>query len=118
MERFLTRKVVDKTAEEIKASKQRSYAAVLDIQKALEKGTGGFNLSLWISCAVFILFAPKGAYETSYSWDDSLVTDRKAEFAEKFQLVQGEILGADEFRAWYTGEEIKNRSPKSSAEPS
>ena len=45
--------------------------------------------------------------QTSYSWDDSLVTDRKAEFAEKFQLVQGEILGADEFREWYTGEDIE-----------
>ncbi len=62
---------------------------------------------LWISCAVFILLRRKVRMKRLYSWDDSLVTDRKAEFAEKFQLVQGEILGADEFRAWYTGEEIK-----------
>ena len=59
-----------------------------------------------VMCSIYSL-APKGEYETSYSWDDSLVTDRKAEFAEKFQLVQGEILGADEFRAWYTGEKLE-----------
>lgn len=98
--------VVDKTAEEIKASKQRSYAAVLDIQKALENALEDLIYAMDVMCSIYSL-APKGEYETSYSWDDSLVTDRKAEFAEKFQLVQGEILGADEFRAWYTGEEIK-----------
>jgi len=98
--------VVDKTAEEIKASKQRSYASVLDIQKALEGALEDLIYAMDVMCSIYSL-APKGEYETSYSWDDSLVTDRKAEFAEKFQLVQGEILGADEFRAWYTGEEIK-----------
>ena len=42
-----------------------------------------------------------------FSWDDSIISDRKAEFAEKAQLFQLGIYGGDEFRAWYTGEELE-----------
>ena len=38
--------------------------------------------------------APAGEYNPMFSWDDSIISDRKAEFAEKLQLVQSEILGS------------------------
>lgn len=95
---------VDKTAEEIKVSKQRSYAAVLDIQKSLETALRDLVYAMDTLCNLYDL-ASKGDYEISFSWDDSLISDRKTEFTEKLQLVQAGILGADEFRAWYTGED-------------
>lgn len=97
---------VDKTAEEIKSSKQRSYAAVSDMQKSLESALIDLVAAMDVLTTLYNL-APAGKYEIKFGWDDSLISDRKSEFAEKLQLTQAGALGLDELRSWYTGEEIE-----------
>ena len=95
---------VDKTAEEIRASKQRSYSNVCDIQKALKTALEELIYAMDVWCTLYKL-APAGEYETSFDFDDSIVADRKSEFAEKQALVSMGIIQPWEFRAWYTGED-------------
>lgn len=94
---------VDKTAEEIKASKQRSFAAVSDIQQSLERTLRKliYIIDVWVGIGKT---APMGDYEVSFEWDDSIVTDRKAEFEEKQKLVMMGAMPLWEFRMWYFGE--------------
>lgn len=100
---------VDKTAEEIKASKQRSFSVVRDIQKALETALDDliYAMDIWATLGGL---APAGAYKTAYSWDDSIINDplqRKQMFwgyvtAGKFPmwryLTEFEGYGEDEAR--------------------
>ena len=94
---------VEKTAEEIKSSKQRSYAMVVDIQKALQTALEDMVYAMDTLCTLYHL-APAGTYEMSFEFDDSIVADRQAEFAEKQQLVTAGIMQPWEFRMWYFGE--------------
>lgn len=93
----------DKTAEEIKASKQRSYATVCDIQRALRSALSDLVYGMDALCSLYRL-APAGRYDISFDFDDSIVADRQAEFLEKQQLVTAGIMQPWEFRAWYFGE--------------
>jgi A118 family predicted phage portal protein len=95
---------VDKTAEEIKASKQRSYATVCDNQKALQSALTDLVYAMDVWCTLYNL-APMGAYDISFEFDDSIVADRKTEFAEKQALVSVGIMQPWEFRMWYFGED-------------
>lgn len=100
---------VDKTAEEIKASKQRSYATVADIQKALKTALDGLLYAMDIWATVGGL-APAGSYKARYSWDDSIINDPSAKKQLYWSYVQ-----AGKFPAWkyfsefegYTEEEAK-----------
>jgi len=78
---------VDKTATEIKMSKQRSYALVSDIQKSLQSALDQliYAMDVW---ATLGNLAPKGTYETSYQWDDSIIVDAEATRDRKLQEVQ------------------------------
>ena len=108
----------DRTAEEIRASKQRSYATVCDIQIAFKNA-----LSDLISCLDRFVslygLAPFGEYSVSFSFDDSIIADRKTEFEERLQLLNSGILLPHEFRMWYFGEdEITAKSTLKSMEES
>lgn len=94
---------VDKTAEEIKASKQRSYSQISDIQASLDTAVHDLTEAMDKLCDLYSL-APSGKYEISSEFDDSIIADRKAEFAEKQQLVSAGIMSKAEFRMWYFGE--------------
>ena len=95
---------VDKTAEEIKSSKQRSYAAVSDIQSALEECLEDlvYIIDVWVSLAKL---APDGEYNMSTEWNDSILADRQKEFEEKRALVMDGLMQPWEFRMWYFGED-------------
>lgn len=69
---------VDKTAEEIKASKQRSYSTVKEIQNALDVAIRGlvYAIDAWISIEDQM---PEGKIDVSCSWDDSIVMDKEKE---------------------------------------
>ena len=97
---------VEKTATEIIHAKQDTYTTVSDIQKSLQNTLEHlmYIIDVWADLGGL---APEGEYNPTFSWDDSIISDRKSEFAEKAQLFQLGIFGADEFRAWYTGEDIK-----------
>lgn len=95
---------VDKTAEEIRASKQRSYCLVSDTQKALESALDDLIAAMDIYCDIYGI-GGTGSYNVSFSWDDSIVADRQAEFMERMQLTTAQILKPWEFRVWYLGED-------------
>ncbi len=97
---------VDKTAEEIRASKQRSYANVCDLQRELKTAIEGALYAIDVWAGIYNL-APSGKYSVTTEFDDSIVADRKAEFAEKMQLVTAGMMPPWEFRMWYFGEDEK-----------
>ncbi len=93
-----------KTAEEIRASKQRSYATVSDNQKALKKALLELVYAMDVWCTLYDL-APKGECSVSFDFDDSIEADRKTQFEEKQALVDAGIMAPWEFRMWYFGED-------------
>lgn len=94
----------DRTAEEIRNSKQRSYATISDNQKALRTALTDLVYAMDVWCTICTL-APVGDYSISFEFDDSIVADRKTEFEEKRALVEDGIMMPWEFRMWYFGED-------------
>lgn len=92
----------DKTAEEVRSSKQRSYSHIADIQSALKGSLTSLCTAMDTLCDLYRL-APKGSWELAAEFDDSIVADRKREFDEKLSLVQAGIMDREEFRGWYFG---------------
>lgn len=70
--------LIEKTAEEIRTSKQRSYATVSDIQKSLQTALEDLIYAIDTLCTLYKL-SPKGNYETSFEWDDSIIVDAQTE---------------------------------------
>lgn len=97
---------VDKTAEEIKASKQRSYATVKSIQNSLENAIRDVVGAVDAWMTIEGLGAP-GAVDVSVSWDDSLVTDKETERQQDREDVAIGAMGIDEYRAKWYGETIE-----------
>lgn len=65
---------VEKTAEEVRASKQRSYATVRSIQHALQGALDDLVYVMDYLASAYQL-APAGQVVATYDWDDSLVND-------------------------------------------
>lgn len=107
---------VDKTAEEIKASKQRSYAAVSDTQQALQKALVDLidAIDYWVSIGAL---APAGAYDTSFEWDDSVVRDSEKEKETDFKELAAGIISRAEFRSKWHGEDLNVAERKLPQEP-
>ena len=97
---------VDKTATEIKQSKQRSYATVCKIQSALQTALEDLIYALDSLASLYGL-APVGNYETSYKWDDSIIVDADEERERDLQDVRMGIMSKEEFRAKWYGETIE-----------
>ena len=96
----------DKTAEEIRASKQRSYSTICDIQKALKKSLITLIEAMDIYCDIYSL-APCGEYMVSFDFDDSIICDRNKEFDEKMMLLDKGVIAPWEMRSWYFDESEK-----------
>ncbi len=94
----------DRTAEEIKNSKQRSYATITDNQKSLRCALSDLVYAMDVWCTLYNL-APMGKYSISFEFDDSIAADRKTEFEEKRLLLGDGIMKPWEFRMWYFGED-------------
>ena len=94
----------DKTAEEIKSSKQRSYATVCDIQNALKNALSELIEAMEAMADLYNL-TEDGEINVSFEFDDSIIADRKTEFEEKKHLVSMGIMQPWELRAWYFGED-------------
>ena len=93
---------VEKTAEEIKTSKQRSYSAVCDIQKTLQKT---LEHLVWVMDLYATLYnlAPRGEYETSFTWGDGVMENTDVEFARRKLLADSGYLKPEKLVAWYFG---------------
>lgn len=73
---------VDKTAEEIKTSKQRSYSTVKAIQNNLGESLKNLVLAIDAWLDISESGVPDGTVEISADWDDSLVVDKKYELEQ------------------------------------
>lgn len=93
---------VDKTAEEIKTSKQRSYSAVCDLQKALQ---GALERLVWVLDCYTSLYklAPPGKYEVSFTWGDGVLQDTDKEYMRRKEMAESGFLRPEKFVAWYFG---------------
>ena len=100
---------MDKTAEEIKMSKQRSYSTVTSIQNSLSDAVKMLvdAIDAWITIEDL---ASPGSVNLAMSWDDSLVTDKKAEREQDLQDLAAGIMQAYEYRMkWYGEDEATAR---------
>jgi len=88
---------VEKTATEIKASKQRTYATVTDTQKALQSALEHliWAMDVWTTIGGL---APAGAYAVTFDFDDSVIVDRDMQFQQDLRLVAQGIMSKAEFR--------------------
>lgn len=81
---------VDKTAEEIRSSKQRSWQTICDTQGALQDALDGLIYAIDFYCTVYNL-APAGKYQTTYVWDDSIIVDSNAIIDKNVKLTQASL---------------------------
>lgn len=102
---------IEKTAEEIRSSKQRSYATVSDIQQALQKALTDLveAINFWVSAEDL---APEGNYEVSYDWDDSIITDNVEERNQDRQEVAMGAMTLLEYRTKWYGEDEETAKTK------
>ena len=103
----------EKTAEEIKMSKQRSYAAVCEMQKALENA---LKHLLWVMDYYASLYGmtPAGDYEATFTWGDGVLSDANVDFTQRKAMVDSNLLKGEKFLAWYFGvseEEARDMMP-------
>ncbi len=95
---------VHKTAEEIRAGKQRSFAAVKDMQNSLQNALIQLAAAVNTLADLYKLCAP-GAYEMAFDWDDSIVADEKYEREQMRQDCKDGIAKAYEYRMKYYAED-------------
>lgn len=87
--------MVDKTAEEIRSSKQRTYSMVVDMQKGLQHALEDliYAMDIWAT----IMGVAKGEYEVSFDFDDSLVVDSKTEQTIMLQEVSAGLIKPEKY---------------------
>ncbi len=93
---------VDKTAEEIKTSKQRSYQLVSDIQLSLENALNELIRVVDDLCDIYNL-APSGNYDVSYKWDDSIIIDAEKEKLQDMQEVNNGLMPKWKYKVKWQG---------------
>ena len=105
---------VDKTAEEIRSSKQRSYSAVCDVQQALQDALEHLVWAMDFYATLYKL-APRGEYEVNFTWGDGVLQDTDKEYMRRKEMADNGYLRPEKFVAWYFGiseEEAKDYLPE------
>lgn len=97
---------VDKTAEEIKASKQRSYTAVSDMQSSLEAVLEDYIYAC-NAMADACNLAPSGEYEVSFNCGDGVLEDKDKEQAIQLNEVNSSIRKKTDYLKWRYGVDDK-----------
>ncbi len=90
---------VEKTAEEIRTSKQRSYTQVSAIQRNLETAVN--DLFYAVSVYAEIGGISSNPAEITCTWGDSVLEDTDKEFQRRLQMVNAGLLSKEKFDAWY-----------------
>ena len=93
---------VEKTAEEVRASKQRSYATVRLIQKALQDSIESLFYAMDVYATLYSL-APAGGYDLAFDWDDSIVNDPTERKAQFWQYVEAGRFPFDRYLVEFEG---------------
>ena len=107
---------VDKTAEEIKSSKYRSFGFVSRMQEALQT-----SLENVIYCidqyASACNLAPSGTYEVQWNWGDGILEDNEKETQVRLQEVNSGIVKKEKYLMWRYGcteEQAREMMPQES----
>ena len=95
---------VDRTAEEIRVSKQRSYAHICEVQNALKATLLRLLESMNTLCDLYEL-SPEGEYSVSFNFGDGVVAEKREEFEERMKLLSTGVIEPWEMRVWYLGED-------------
>lgn len=93
---------IEKTAEEIRSSKQRSYTVVSRIQKAWDTGLDALIYAMDVLCTLYNL-APAGKTEKNTTWGDGVLEDTDKEYQRRWAMVLAGKLKIEKFYAWYFG---------------
>lgn len=93
---------VDKTAEEIRASKQRKYNRVNAIQNNLKKCIEDLVEAIAFYAGMYTV-----AHEVVVNFEDSILTDEKAAREQDRQDVNMGVMSLAEYRAKWYGEDIE-----------
>lgn len=93
-----------KTATEIRITRQRTYATVTAIQRSLENAINAL-LKAMDTMATLYALAPFGKYESSFVWDDSVVTDTETERVRDMSEVRDGLMHKWEYRVKWYGED-------------
>lgn len=107
--------IVDKTAEEIRTSKQRSYATISDCQKSLENSLRQLLSAMNVLAKLYKLGSSE-TFDVSFEWDDSIIVDSKTEGTIRMQEVAAGLLRPELYLAWRYGvseEEARKMMPGS-----
>ena len=105
---------VAKTATEIKASKQRTYSTVSDIQKSLEHALTDLVDAMNVWARLYGLGSSE-EYEVSFEWDDSLAMDMDTEYSLMLREISAGILKPEYYlkrRYGVTDEQLKEMMPE------
>lgn len=105
---------VDKTAEEIKTSKQRSYDTVSLNQQALKTALENTVYAMDVYATLYNL-CPAGKYEQAFNFSDSVLTNAEKEQAIRLSEVTSGIVKAEKYLAWRYGiteEQAKEMMPE------
>lgn len=85
---------IEKTAEEIRSSKQRSYVHISAMQKSLEDALNHLLYAMDVYTTLYDL-APDGEVSLTCNWGDSVLEDTDKEFQRRLQLFQAGALKAE-----------------------
>lgn len=94
---------VEKTAEEIAASKQRSFVRVSDLQEALRTALEGLVYGIQYYNAYYSDNLSFSAAPLSCSFGDGIKEDSDKEYQRRVQMVRDKLLRPELFLAWYFG---------------
>ena len=92
----------EKTATEIKASKQRSYTTVSSLQKAWEDGLKDLVSVMDTICTLYDM-TPTGDIDISITWGDGVLEDTDVEYQRRWQMVMAGKYRLEKFYEWYFG---------------
>lgn len=98
---------VDKTATEIKVSKQRSYTFISDTQMALQRALEDLVYAMNFWAVLYGLVPPGNDYQVSFVWDDSIIVDAEEERQTDRQDVAMGVMSLAEYRSKWYGETLE-----------
>lgn len=90
---------VEKTAEEIRTSKQRSYTQISAIQRNLETAVNDLFYAVSVYAKIGGISSEDA--EITCTWGDSVLEDTDKEFQRRLQMVNAGILTKEKFISWY-----------------
>ena len=93
---------VDKTAEEIKSSKYRSFGFVSRMQATLQAALEKLIYSIDQYASACNL-APSGTYEVQWNWGDGILEDNEKETQIRLQEVNSGIVKPEKYLMWRYG---------------